>query len=65
MAKPDQRGGRRATQVVDIRVRNTEVLSNGRDHFLLFLIERHAARDHVVEDFGNFRIELEIGSTCF
>ena len=56
----DQHGRGRATEVVHIRGRNPEVPADIRDHVELFRVEGHAAFEHVIEYFGDFRVELEI-----
>ncbi len=59
-----QRGPRRAAEIVDVRVRCNEVSGQLGDHPLLLCIERHGAADHVVEDSDHFLAEAEIRNGC-
>ena len=57
-----QRRAGRAAEVVDVgalaRAKSTASLA---DHALDLGVERHRARQHVVEDVGHVRAELEVG----
>jgi hypothetical protein len=61
-AEADQRGSGRAPYVVHLRSRTPELPAQTADHPLLFQVEGDTAAEHIVKNFGNVCIKLEIAS---